>query len=80
MQRNVEMVGAEKHKHRAQNPLKTFGPCWLMHYAKGWEAKNEAELFFFFKERKKDFGKVMGVFIRIIGPVSRSYLGSDCVF
>jgi hypothetical protein len=27
---------------------------------------------FFFKGRKKDFGKVMGVFLRIIGPLAEA--------
>jgi hypothetical protein len=27
---------------------------------------------FFFKRRKKDFGKVMGVFLRIIGPLAEA--------
>jgi hypothetical protein len=28
--------------------------------------------FFFFKGRNKDFGKVMGVFLRIIGPLAEA--------
>jgi hypothetical protein len=36
--------------------------------------------FFFFKGRKKDFGKVMGVFLRIIGPLAEAIQGPSVYF
>jgi hypothetical protein len=33
---------------------------------------NAGLFFFFLKGRKKDFGKVMGVFLRMIGPLAEA--------
>jgi hypothetical protein len=35
---------------------------------------------FFLKGRKKDFGKVMGVFLRIIGPLAEAIQGPSVYF
>jgi hypothetical protein len=37
--------------------------------------------FFFFKDRKEEgFGKIMGVFFRIIGPLAETILGPSVYF
>jgi hypothetical protein len=45
-----------------------------------WYRVSASLLFFFLKEGRRIFGKVMGVFSSDNCTISRSYLGSKCVF
>jgi hypothetical protein len=54
--------------------IKNHGFCVQIHYifTEAFLLYQKNFFFFFFKGRKKDFRKVMGIFLRIIGPLAEA--------